>query len=192
MMEFRKFVILGILLVVLMSGCTMLPDDKAMQKIPEVQVNSSGLAQSIQEQATPNQKLPQVQIINMSVAAKGYHPDTFVLQKGVKVRWIINVLNLTNCNKEIIVKDYGLDIKLKNGENVVEFTPDRNGIIRWSCWMNMIKGSFIIVDDPMNISEVENAMASMNLSRSTNTTGSMNVTGEMNMNGVDNAMSNKT
>ncbi len=152
----------------------MLPNDKPMQKIPD---------DAMQEQTTSNQKLPKVQIVNMSVDSKDYRPDTFILQKGVKVKWMINVLNLTNCNKEITVKDYGLDIKLKNGENVIEFMPVNNGIIRWSCWMNMIKGNFIVVDDPMNMSEVENAMVSMNRAGSMNITGSMNMTEPMNMSG---------
>ncbi len=183
MIGFKIFFVTGILFVILMSGCTMSPGENSMQKIPDMQVNSSELA---------THQLPQVQIINMSVDSKGYHPATFVLQKGVKAKWVINVLNLTNCNKEIIVKDYGLDIKLKNGENIVEFTPDNNGIIKWSCWMNMIKGTFIVVDDPTNMSEVENALSSMNTPRSMNITGSMNMTEPMNMSGADSAMSNKT
>ncbi|MCZ7400755.1 MAG: sulfite exporter TauE/SafE family protein [Candidatus Methanoperedens sp.] len=86
-----------------------------------------------------------LQVIRMSVDASGWSPDTFILKKGIKVRWIIDVKQLTNCNKEIIVKDYGLDIKLKTGENIVEFTPDKEGTIRWSCWMGMIPGTFTVV-----------------------------------------------
>jgi sulfite exporter TauE/SafE/copper chaperone CopZ len=85
-----------------------------------------------------------LQVIRMSVDANGWTPDTFVLKKGIKVRWIIDVKQLTNCNKEIIVRDYGLDIKLKDGENIVEFIPDKEGTIRWSCWMGMIPGTFIV------------------------------------------------
>lgn len=85
-----------------------------------------------------------IQVIKMTVNAEGWKPDTFALRKGVKVKWIIVVEKLTNCNNEIIVRDYGLDIKLKDGENIVEFTPDRAGVVKWSCWMGMIKGTFIV------------------------------------------------
>ncbi|MDD5336913.1 MAG: sulfite exporter TauE/SafE family protein [Candidatus ainarchaeum sp.] len=88
----------------------------------------------------------QVQTIKMTVDGFGWSPDSFVLKKGVKVRWVIDVKELTSCNKEIIVRDYGLDIKLRQGENIVEFTPDKEGTVRWSCWMGMIPGTFQVVN----------------------------------------------
>jgi len=30
--------------------------------------------------------------------------------------------------------------------NVVEFTPDKKGTVRWSCWMGMIPGSFVVTE----------------------------------------------
>lgn len=86
------------------------------------------------------------QLIDMEVNRYGWEPDTFTLKKGVPVKWNINVKELTGCNNEILVKDYGLDIKLEKGMNVVEFTPDKTGTVRWSCWMGMIPGSFIVTD----------------------------------------------
>lgn len=169
MIVFKIFVVSGILILILMSGCIESPKEKQpVQEIPQLQVtNSSELTQSLQEVQVTNiseatkldLNLPEVQVINMSVDSMGWWPDTFILQQGVRVKWIINAFGLTNCNREIIVKDYGLDIKLKIGENIVEFTPDRKGTIRWSCWMNMINGTFIVVDDPMNMSEVDYAMS---------------------------------
>jgi hypothetical protein len=87
------------------------------------------------------------QVIKMSVDRTGWTPDAFVLKKGVPVRWEIDVKELTGCNKEIIVRDYNLDIKLKQGLNVVEFTPTEAKTVMWSCWMGMIPGSFIITED---------------------------------------------
>ncbi len=87
-----------------------------------------------------------VQEINMDVTASGWSPNSFALKKGIPVKWNINVKQLTGCNKEIIVKDYNLDIKLKQGLNVVEFTPAKEGTIRWSCWMGMIQGSFLVTE----------------------------------------------
>ena len=86
------------------------------------------------------------QEINMEVNRYGWEPNSFVLKKGVPVKWNIDVLELTGCNNEIIVRDYNIDIKLKKGLNVVEFTPDKTGTIRWSCWMGMIPGSFIVTE----------------------------------------------
>lgn len=87
------------------------------------------------------------QVINMEVTRYGWTPDTFTLKKGVPVKWNIDVKELTGCNNEIIVRDYDIDAKLKKGMNVVEFLPDETGTVRWSCWMGMIPGTFIVTDD---------------------------------------------
>jgi plastocyanin domain-containing protein len=86
------------------------------------------------------------QEINMEVTRSGWQPNSFVLKKGVPVKWNINVKELTGCNNEIIVPEYDLDIKLKKGLNVAEFTPTKTGTIRWSCWMGMIPGSFVVTE----------------------------------------------
>ncbi|MBT7705951.1 sulfite exporter TauE/SafE family protein [archaeon] len=88
-----------------------------------------------------------VQEVYMTVDRYGWSPDKFVLKKGVPVVWKIDVKELTGCNNEIIVRDYDLDVKLKKGMNIVEFTPDKVETVFWSCWMGMIPGSFIITDD---------------------------------------------
>ena len=36
---------------------------------------------------------------------------------------------------------------IKRGEQVIEFTPTQEGTVRWSCWMGMIPGTFVVKDD---------------------------------------------
>ncbi len=88
-----------------------------------------------------------IQEINMVVDSSGYSPNSFVLQKGVPVKWNINVKQITGCNNPIVVPEYGLEIKLKQGMNTIEFTPDEAGTIPFSCWMGMLRGNFIVTDD---------------------------------------------
>lgn len=87
------------------------------------------------------------QVIKMEVNRYGWEPNSFVLKRGIPVRWEIDAKELNGCNNEIIVREYGLDIKLKKGIQVVEFMPDNKGTVRWSCWMGMIPGQFIVTDD---------------------------------------------
>ncbi|MFH0817802.1 MAG: sulfite exporter TauE/SafE family protein [Candidatus Micrarchaeota archaeon] len=87
------------------------------------------------------------QTIRMNVTRFGFEPDTFVIKKGVPVKWIINGVELNGCNSEIIVREYGLDIKVKKGEQTIEFTPNAAKTVSWSCWMGMIPGKFIVVED---------------------------------------------
>jgi sulfite exporter TauE/SafE/copper chaperone CopZ len=86
------------------------------------------------------------QEVHMEVNRYGWTPNSFVLKKGVPVKWLINVKELTGCNNEIIVPSYGIEKKLTKGINTVEFTPTKTGTIRWSCWMGMIPGSFVVTE----------------------------------------------
>jgi sulfite exporter TauE/SafE len=87
------------------------------------------------------------QIINMDVVKTGFKPNKFILHKGIPVKWVINAKELTECNKAIVVPQYGLEIKLQQGIQVIEFTPFEAGVVPWSCWMGMIPGTFIVVDN---------------------------------------------
>ncbi|VVB84656.1 putative copper-exporting P-type ATPase A [uncultured archaeon] len=84
------------------------------------------------------------QVIRMEVNRYGFEPDTFVLKKGVPVKWIIDGKELTGCNSAIQVPKLGLKFRIRSGEQTIEFTPKEAGTIRWSCWMGMIPGSFIV------------------------------------------------
>lgn len=87
------------------------------------------------------------QIIEMNVTRYGWEPNEFVLQKDVPVKWQINGVELTGCNNAIQVPDYGLEFKLKEGMQTITFTPTEEGIVKWSCWMGMIPGTFIVKED---------------------------------------------
>ncbi|MBC8444261.1 sulfite exporter TauE/SafE family protein [Candidatus Woesearchaeota archaeon] len=87
------------------------------------------------------------QEIRMDVVRSGWSPDKFVLQKDVPVKWIVNGKEITGCNSAIQVPKYGLEFNVIEGEQTIEFTPTEEGTIKWSCWMGMIPGTFIVVDD---------------------------------------------
>jgi uncharacterized protein len=87
------------------------------------------------------------QEIRMDVTRYGWEPDTFVLKAGVPVKWIIDGKEVNYCNNAIQVPGYNLNFDIKAGEQVIEFTPDKEGTVRWSCWMGMIPGTFIVKDD---------------------------------------------
>ena len=85
------------------------------------------------------------QVIYMEAGNK-YEPDEFSLKKNIPVKWVINVKDLTYCNKQIIVPSLALTINLHKGLQIVEFKPEKSGIISWSCHMGMIPGTFIVKD----------------------------------------------
>jgi len=87
------------------------------------------------------------QEIRMEVNRYGWTPDKFVLKKDVPVRWFINGKELNGCNNAIQVPKLGLNFNIRQGEQMIEFTPTESGTIPWSCWMGMIPGVFIVKDE---------------------------------------------
>jgi sulfite exporter TauE/SafE/copper chaperone CopZ len=87
------------------------------------------------------------QEIRMKVDRYGWEPDKFVLKKDVPVRWIIDGEEINGCNNAIQAPKLGLNFNIKQGEQVIEFTPTEEGTIPWSCWMGMIPGTFIVKED---------------------------------------------
>jgi len=88
-----------------------------------------------------------VQNITSELTENGY-PDLAV-QAGVPVRWNLHVAagTLTSCNNALVIPAYGVEVELKEGDNIIEFTPDKTGTIPYSCWMGMINADILVVDD---------------------------------------------
>ncbi len=91
-------------------------------------------------------KEPGYQLVEMSFAEQDKNPKQIVLQKGVPVKWKIHNSGAQTCVTEVVVPKLGLDIPLKKGEQIVEFTPQQEGLITWSCSMGMTSGTFLVVD----------------------------------------------
>jgi sulfite exporter TauE/SafE/copper chaperone CopZ len=91
---------------------------------------------------------PAFQTIEMDVISSGYSPNHFVLSRGIPVKWIINGKQVTNCNHRIIVPSLNLEFDVKNGRQTIEFTPQKAGVIPWSCWMGMLHGDFEVIEEP--------------------------------------------
>ncbi len=72
-----------------------------------------------------------------------------IVQKDIPVRIVItaNKDKITGCNNEVISSDFGFDVVLQPGENVIVFLPTQEGDYLYTCWMNMIRNHIIVVED---------------------------------------------
>jgi sulfite exporter TauE/SafE/copper chaperone CopZ len=86
------------------------------------------------------------QIIKMDLTYRGYVPNVFSVKRGVPVRWIINVKQMSGCTNAILLEKFNIKKDLKYGENIIEFTPTEIGEIPFSCWMKMVWGKFIVTE----------------------------------------------
>lgn len=87
-----------------------------------------------------------IQTVESELDWRGY-PDITV-QAGVPVRWNIHAEaeKITGCNNEMVIPALNLRVPLSPGDNIVEFTVDEPGVIPYTCWMGMLRGT-ITVDE---------------------------------------------
>ena len=83
------------------------------------------------------------QVIKMDVDWT-FKPTRFTVKKGVPVRWEINGVNVSGCSNEVVIPSLNIRKKLDEGLNIIEFTPEKDGTIPFSCGMGMITGSIIV------------------------------------------------
>jgi uncharacterized protein len=88
-----------------------------------------------------------IQVVQTDLPARGY--PAFIVQKGIPVRWTFRAdkANLTSCNSRFVIPDLGIEKELVPGDNVIEFTPAKEGAIQYTCWMKMLRSAIYVVAD---------------------------------------------
>lgn len=88
-----------------------------------------------------------VQVVTTKLESGRYTPIT--VQKGIPLRWIIKAdkSDLNGCNNPLTIPQYDIEVRLKAGENIIEFTPETEGNIVYTCWMGMISSNIKVVPD---------------------------------------------
>jgi len=90
----------------------------------------------------------EVQNISSTLTSSGY-PD-IVVQKDVPVVWNLkaDAENINGCNRTMVISEYGIQVNLKEGDNLITFTPTKSGTFTYSCWMGMQTGRITVEDVP--------------------------------------------
>ena len=72
-----------------------------------------------------------------------------IVQKGTPVELTITAdeANITGCNQTMVFPSYDVKKTLTAGDNVIKCTPEETGIVSYTCWMGMIDGRILVVDD---------------------------------------------
>jgi sulfite exporter TauE/SafE/copper chaperone CopZ len=143
-LKISAIIVLVLGLIMLNRGLNLTGSSLSFESIKTSIIGTGAISQTQNSQVNI---INGVQEVNMDVTSSGYSPNSFVIKKGVPVKWNINVKELTSCNNEILLNQYNLDVKLKKGLNVITFTPDKEGTLSFTCWMGMLRGSFIVTQD---------------------------------------------
>ncbi|MCX8128664.1 MAG: sulfite exporter TauE/SafE family protein [Clostridia bacterium] len=94
-----------------------------------------------------------IQVVTTKLESGRYSP--IIVQKGIPVKWTIKAekSDLNGCNNPLTIPKYGISKRLEAGDNIIEFTPDEEGNINYTCWMGMISSNIKVVSDITKISE---------------------------------------
>lgn len=84
------------------------------------------------------------QVVEMRVTYEGFEPSTIDLQANRPVEWVIWGDEVTGCTNRIIIPDLGVQQRIGPGKNIVSFTAPAPGTLRFSCWMGMVRGVFVV------------------------------------------------
>jgi len=87
-----------------------------------------------------------VQNITTTLSRNAY--PNFTVQKGIPVVWDLkaDASSLTGCNQTLVLTAYNIQVTLKEGDNIIKFTPKETGTITYSCWMGMVTGQIQVVE----------------------------------------------
>lgn len=110
------------------------------------QLISQVKVQAVQVTNQTGGNLTGVQEVKMVQDDSGYSPSVMTVKKGIKVRWVITSDSPFSCASSIVLPKYGINQKLVEGENIIEFTPTETGNISFSCSMGMYKGKFVVTE----------------------------------------------
>ncbi|NLY43504.1 MAG: heavy metal transporter [Clostridiaceae bacterium] len=94
-----------------------------------------------------------VQVVTTVLEPGSYSP--IIVQKGIPVRWTIKAKegSLNGCNNPVTIPKYNIEKKMVVGDNVIEFTPEEEGNILYTCWMGMISSHIKVVSDISEVTE---------------------------------------
>lgn len=84
------------------------------------------------------------QVVRTRITARGFEPAKLELKKGVPVKWIISAEQVSGCTNRIIIPSLNISKDIEPGDNVIYFTPKEDGVVPFSCWMGMVRGSFVV------------------------------------------------
>jgi len=89
-----------------------------------------------------------VQTVLTEFTASAYVP--IVVRAGVPLRWTVRVdaADLNGCNNPVTIPSLGIRKRLVPGDNLIEFTPRKAGVIAYACWMGMISSRITVLEAP--------------------------------------------
>ncbi|MGV8172398.1 MAG: hypothetical protein ACP5OA_06930 [Candidatus Woesearchaeota archaeon] len=108
-----------------------------------VQSNQNALGNNVNDQAN-TVTAGEVQNVKLSVSGGTYILTPSVLKKDIPVRLEADLSTVRGCSRDVVISTFGVRKYVKEGDNIITFTPTKSGTINIACSMNMYRGTFTV------------------------------------------------
>lgn len=130
------------------SSATLDATPAATAAVQEKEASSDSLLQ----QALDKGYLPATMDGDVQKIQANLNPSVYpfiIVQKGIPVELTITAdeSTITGCNQTVVFPAFDVEKTLTPGDNVITFTPDETGLIPYTCWMGMLDGRILVVDN---------------------------------------------
>ncbi len=141
-------ILLGVVALVVISGCTYGPAGNYSGEItqrhnPETnKIPMNVSATMITKEAVMKNNYQEV---GLQIRADGYSPDVIIAKKGVPLK--INVTSDTDagCAVELVFPEFNITRTIPAGKtDVIEIMPSEEGTFNYRCSMDMYRGKLVI------------------------------------------------
>ena len=78
-----------------------------------------------------------VQLVKLRVEGGNYIMEPSTLKVGVPVRVEADINKMPGCSKSVVISAFNIRKNLYDGDNFIEFVPDKAGKFNILCSMNM-------------------------------------------------------
>ena len=107
---------------------------------------------SLLQQALDKGYLPATLDGNVQKIQANLNPSVYpfiIVQKGIPVELTIvaEESDITGCNQTVVFPSFDVKKALTPGDNVINFIPNETGLVSYTCWMGMLDGRILVVDD---------------------------------------------
>ena len=131
-------------------GVNPAPQEQA-QVAPSVS-EQQDTPKSMLQQALDKGYLPATVVGDVQKVQANLDPSVYpfiIVQKGIPVELTITAdeSSITGCNQTVVFPAFDVKKTLTAGDNVIKFTPEQTGLIPYTCWMGMLDGRILVVDD---------------------------------------------
>jgi hypothetical protein len=136
MVDTRQILIFGavglVALVMLVSGRNIIQDTVPGESITGNAVLDPTIVGS------------EMQSVTLKMVNYGYELEPSTFKKGVPVRMEVDLSTVYGCMRDVRIPAFGVSKYVREGDNVIEFTPTKSGTFNIACSMNMGRGSFSV------------------------------------------------